>query len=450
MTRRFTSIACLLLASCFAFSADAHESSARHWQIASPDPDRIVQSFVADPTTSRAVSWRTDTSVKEAYAEFAQAQPGPEFFKSPERINARTELLSELDDRSPRADAAHYHSVELTGLKPDTLYAYRVGDGDKRWSEWIQFRTASDQPKKFSFLYFGDAQNEVHSKWSRVIRMAHRTAPDAAFSIHAGDLVNEGHADREWAEWMSAGGFLHAERANILVTGNHEYRPIVRDKAKQPRQLSLQWRPQFALPIEEELDASLHETVYTVVYQGVQIIVLNSNTLVKEQAAYLEKKLKEGDYRWRVVTFHHPVFAPSRGPKDGDKAGTRAHWKPVLEQYGADLVLQGHDHTYARGHTPRRTVGGELGTGTGTMYVTSVSGPKMYKINQDGMKAYGKEDGLVNAKTAKDTQFFQVITVDGDRLVYRAYTATGELYDATAIQKDAQGNKSLVQADGNE
>ncbi|MFM8215573.1 MAG: fibronectin type III domain-containing protein, partial [Pirellula sp.] len=47
-------------------------------------------------------------------------------------------------------------------LQPATKYAYRVGDG-VNWSEWFQFRTASTQPEPFSFVYFGDAQNDLRT-----------------------------------------------------------------------------------------------------------------------------------------------------------------------------------------------------------------------------------------------------------------------------------------------
>ena len=432
MNYRIKAIVGLIALTCLAFSAAAHETSgARHWEIASPDPDRIFLTFHGDPETSRAVTWRTDESIKQAYAEIAPALPGPKFSEAAKRHEATTQPLT-LEKNSKAANrTTHYHSVIFDELTPDTLYAYRVGDG-KRWSEWIQFRTASDKAEPFSFLYFGDAQNDVHSKWSRVIRMAHRTAPDAAFAIHAGDLVNKAHADNEWAGWMTAGGHLHAEVTGVPVTGNHEY----------AGKLSVQWRPQFALPVEADLPEELHENVYSYAYQGVQFIVLNSNKLIEEQIAYLETKLGEGDYRWRVVTFHHPVFSPSRGPK---QSKVRDTWKSTLEKMGVDLVLQGHDHTYARGQTPKRSTDGKTEDALGTMYVTSVSGPKMYGINREGLAAFEKQHGLVTAKTAQNTQFFQVIDVKDDRLEYRAYTATGSLYDAVAIEKDDQGNKKLVE-----
>ena len=110
-------------------------------------------------------------------------------------------------------------------LKPNTLYAYRVGY-DKNWSEWIQFNTASSDYSPTEFVYFGDAQNDVLSHWSRVIRKAYQTAPNASFVIHAGDLVDNAHKDYEWAQWFKAGGFIHSQWTAIPVVGNHEFQSL--------------------------------------------------------------------------------------------------------------------------------------------------------------------------------------------------------------------------------
>jgi phosphodiesterase/alkaline phosphatase D-like protein len=61
---------------------------------------------------------------------------------------------------------ALHHSAQLGDLEPNTLYAYRVGGGEV-WSEWFHHRTAGREPAPFSFLYFGDAQNDIRSLWSR-------------------------------------------------------------------------------------------------------------------------------------------------------------------------------------------------------------------------------------------------------------------------------------------
>ena len=58
-------------------------------------------------------------------------------------------------------------------------------------------------------MYFGDAQNELKSQWSRVVRQAYRDAPKASFLLHAGDLVNTADSDADWGEWFYASGFIH-------------------------------------------------------------------------------------------------------------------------------------------------------------------------------------------------------------------------------------------------
>jgi hypothetical protein len=105
-----------------------------------------------------------------------------------------------------------------------------------------------------------------------------------------------------------------------------------------------------------------------------------------------------------------------------------------------DLVLQGHDHTYARGRA--NPYGENVVEGinrrdyTGTVYVVSVSGGKMYNLEPTGWDAFEEVD---QERGAENTQLFQVITIDGNTLSYESYTATGELYDAFDLKKSSDG-----------
>jgi hypothetical protein len=295
-------------------------------------PDRIILTWVGDPASTQAVTWRTSTEVAAAWAEIAIADADPVFAKSATRIAAESQAL--LTDLS----TAHYHTVRFKDLTPSTKYAYRVGDG-VNWSEWFHFTTASDKAEPFSFIYFGDAQNDIRSMWSRVIREAYSDAPKARFMIHAGDLVNKAEADAEWGEWFGAGAWLNAMVPSVPIPGNHE-------QAKDEdggRRLSHHWRPQFALPKNGPI--GLEETCYTFVYQAARIIGLNSNEQIEQQAAWVDRVLAENECPWVVCTFHHPIFSTG---KDRDNPTLRAAWKPVFDKYRVDLVLQGHDHTYGR------------------------------------------------------------------------------------------------------
>lgn len=429
----FTAI--LVASSISAFAHDLHDGL-RHWEIPSKDPDRIILTFHGDPSTSRAVTWRTEKSITKAKAEIAEIQDNSKFQESAVSFDAVTEPFDLGEHKGNKSLIVHNHSVVFKELKPDTTYLYRVGDGKKYWSEWIQFKTARPGYGKSQFVYFGDAQNDVLNHWSRVIRMAYKTAPEASFAVHAGDLINLAHRDHEWAQWFKAGGFIHSQWTAIPVAGNHEFMPPGRDI---PRKLSIQWRPQFTLPVEKQLDSSLHESVYTVDYQDIRIIVLNSNEKLEMQTKYLEEKLKDCDAKWKIVTCHHSIFSPASGR---DFRFGREVWKPIIDKYEVDLVLNGHDHTYARGHVPIREKSGDSNK-MGAVYVTSVSGPKQYSLDPKQLKSY-QTDGYVSNKTGEQTQFFQVITVENNSLEYIAYTASGKKYDRFVIQKDfSTGKKSL-------
>ena len=60
----------------------------------------------------------------------------------------------------------------------------------------------------------------------------------------------------------------------------------------------------------------------------------------------------------------------------------------------------------------------------------------MYDLNPDGWNAF---EGVDQDRGAENTQLFQVISIDGDRLSYESYTATGELYDAFDLKKSPKG-----------
>ena len=430
-------LAIFVVSAVFVLPAFGHEGhdELRHWEKASPDPDRIFLTFYGDAATCRAVTWRTDSSITKAVAEIAQSTSNPHFSDGAKQIEATTETIDLNEYKENIQGKVNYHSVIFDSLEPDTLYAYRVGDGGKYWSEWIQFRTASKEYEPFSFVYFGDAQTGILSHWSRAIRMAYQKAPDAAFAIHAGDLVNNGHHDLEWGEWFKAGGFIHGQWTGVPVLGNHEFK-----KLGWTRAVSLVWRPQFTIPLEKDLPDDLQETVYTFDYQDMRVIVLNSIFETEEQTKYLEKKLKESNAKWKVLTCHYSIFSPAEGR---DFKFARKHWKPLLDKYKVDIVLQGHDHTYARGHVPVRSDDGKYDDGFETMYVTSVSGHKMYDLSEEQLIKYGKE-GYRKDKTAEDKQFFQVIDINGNTLTYKAYTADGKLYDSVMITKDFETGKKTI------
>lgn len=393
-------------------------------------PDRIVLSWLGDAATSRAVTWRTSTQVKRAHAEIAPAGSGPGFLKHKRRVDAVTRpFKSDLS-------TCHVHAVEFKGLKPATKYVYRVGDG-KNFSEWFQFRTAGSSPEPFSFIYFGDAQNDIRSMWSRVVREAWSDAPRAAFTLHAGDLVNRGERDAEWGEWFGAGAWLNGMIPVVATPGNHEYVSEKRSDGHRVRRLSRHWAAQFTFPANGP--TGLEETAYYLDYQNLRIVSLNSNERQVEQKAWLEQVLSRNDRTWTVVTFHHPVFSLAEGR---DNPVLRRTWKPVFDRHRVDLVLTGHDHTYGRTGLLGAEANAAEGTNwrsasAGTVYVVSVSGPKMYDLD--------REPRAEMRRVAEDTQLYQIIAIDGPVLRYEARTATGQAYDGFTLKKRPGAPNEMIE-----
>jgi hypothetical protein len=64
----------------------------------------------------------------------------------------------------------------------------------------------------------------------------------------------------------------------------------------------------------------------------------------------------------------------------------------------------------------------------------------MYPL-KDGWNQY---DALRD-RAGQNMQLFQVISVDGNKLSYQAYTAIGDLYDSFDLVKDENGLNSFVE-----
>jgi len=392
------------------------------------EPDRIVLSINGDPATSMAVTWRTDTTVNETVAQISRNIPTVHL------ADSSVTLAGTFEDVTGDGVVGRFHSVTFTGLVPETTYAYRLGSGTGA-SEWFTFTTASVSPKPFSFLYFGDSQMGNNSLYSRVIRQAYSSVPGAALMVHAGDLVDGGSGstlhDDEWGEWHEAAGFITAGLPVVATPGNHEYYDPA-DRSK--RELNKYWRAGFTLP--ENGPAGLEETAYTIDYQGVRFIVVNSDAMLRneeyatQQALWVEELLKNNPCKWTIMTFHHPLFSTSARR---DNKVVRELIKPLIDKYGVDMVLTGHDHTYARGMVMADGEG-KNSKKAGTVYVVSVSGAKQYQ--QDATKWW--DVGLTY------TQTWQVISVDDNELTYKAFNASGNVVDHFMLKKNKRGGKQLV------
>lgn len=401
--------------------------------------DRIILTPGADPAHEMAVAYRTDAAQQSSEAQIAIAVDGPTIEDKAVTVTGTSQPLASSNG------AARYHQVRFTALTPDTVYAYRV-KGSAGWTEWLQFRTASVEAKPFRFLYLGDIQNGILTYASRVIRQAFHANGGIELVLHAGDLAaqrDDLDHDDEWGEWNQAGGYNWSIVPQLPATGNHEYLDVMLPDGKESRKLGPYWPLQFALPANGT--DPVKATTYFVDYQGVRFIVLDATAAIElgsmaAQTKWLDATLASSTAKWNVVLFHQPVFTCARPM---DTAEVKAAWKPVFEARRVDLVLQGHDHCYSRLSTEAgRDAGVKLradGSTQGPVYLVSVTGSKMYGLND---RARTQPDSVAEA-----TELYQIVDVAGDLLKFRTYTASGKLYDGFDLTRGADGRNRLTEID---
>jgi acid phosphatase type 7 len=388
-----------------------------------PLPDRVILNLTEEPTSSVAVTWRTDTTINSGTVEVQPAAP----MIVPENnlIFTATTSTEKYNWEGEAEIISNHHSAILTGLEPGKQYSYRVGTRDY-WSEWFDFQTAPADNSGFTFIYYGDPQSDIRSQWSRVIRNAFRKEPDPAFMLYAGDLINRPGRDTEWHEWFGAGSFIYASVPQLMTPGNHDYDGL---------KLAPHWNAQFTLPFNGP--SGLKGTCYYVDYKNLRLISLDTATggelrdedgyEMRAQTAWLDSLLQENTKEWVIVTTHLPIYSPK---ENRDNYRIRRQFQPIMEKHGVDLVLTGHDHSYARGRATDNPQG-ELSI----VYVVSVSGPKMYEI--------GDNKQWIEHKGA-NTQLYQVISIENNELVYKAYTTEGTLFDKFVIRKGPDGNNKFT------
>jgi 3',5'-cyclic AMP phosphodiesterase CpdA len=259
--------------------------------------------------------------------------------------------------------------------------------------------------------------------------------------LHAGDLVNQRNDsvfDDEWGEWTQTGGYAFASIPQLPIAGNHEYLDV-ESAGVESKVLSPHWGLQFALPGNGP--EATRATTYYVDYQGVRFIALDGTAALdlgamQAQAAWFESVMSRPSARWTIVSFHQPVYPCARAD---DGVEFRDEWAPLFRAFGVDLVLQGHDHCYARTTGPHGATASSSAARPleGPVYVVSVAGAKMYRVTA---RAHERAD-----RVAEDTELYQVIDVEAERLRFRAFTAAGELYDAFDLLRDGDGRNLLVE-----
>lgn len=85
---------------------------------------------------------------------------------------------------------------------------------------------------------------------------------------------------------------------------------------------------------------------YTIKKGDVEFLALDSTYFDPQQMEWLQKELSTSGAKWKICFFHHPLYSDAR--YHGPDTDLRTRMEPILQKYGVNVVLSGHEHVYER------------------------------------------------------------------------------------------------------
>ena len=294
----------------------------------------------------------------------------------------------------------------------------------------------SETTTDFDFIAIADMQGMIQSMYEEsaaAIDAIMQNAGGYDFVLNAGDMADNGDNFSQWGWALNENLAFFANTSTFNTAGNHEDGGGKLDDFYNYGDMA---------PATQDSDSGLY---YSFDYATAHVIVLNTNDadatngLSTAQFDWLKADLEANkDAKWIFVLMHKSLYSGGSHSFDGDVEAMRAQLVPVFYEYGVDLVLAGHDHTYTvtecldgEGNAvARATANGGVITmnadGDGVMYVTlGTIGTKFYEYvsNSEIEGKFSAENSILATLTA---QTFAKISVKGDTLTYTGYSVNDD------------------------
>lgn len=377
----------------------------------SQEPYAVYLTWQQDPTSTMTIQWMTGLNQTQNVIYYKPLQ------------QQTWSKAAGQHERLPQRYPYYVHRVELTQLRPQTEYEFKIGSDPLIY----KFRTMpADLSHPLRFIVGGDMYQGSHigtEGLEATNRLAASTNPD--FVLLGGDLAYSGkhfwfasEDGNRWLAWIKAwhqtmitpDGFLIPF---LTAIGNHEVNGRFDQTPKQAA---------FYYTLFPRLG---YEVIDFGNYLSVIILDTGHTHPIKgKQTFWLEQVLqKRMDSPYKIALYHVPAY-PSHGQLNfKQSAMARKHWVPLFDRYGLNTAFEHHCHTYKRTHPlsnhqidPR----GVLYLGDGAWSVKKARHPKTL------------QEAPFLAKASAENHFILVdISKSGQR--YRAIGQGGRVIDDHAI-----------------
>lgn len=392
----------------------------------------VYLTWLRDPATTMMVNWVNLYEHTPARVWYRAATPAASAAGAPWVSADGTHAVV-------KPSVYQVRRVELTGLAPDTIYEFSIGDAapkpDDKGRLVERFRTPPAKlDRRVRFVTGGDMMH-LREWIDAMNRQAGAQDPD--FALLGGDLAYaDGKYATRWTDWLqSVHRYLRAPDGRliplVLVIGNHEvrghYNGRIPDDA--PYFYGL-----FALPENRSYNALDFGDYLSVIALDTD----HTQPIAGAQTAWLDAALAErATRRFVFPCYHYPAYGTTKRPKDGGLPSEhplakkiQREWSPLFERHGVTAVFENDHHAYKRTYPIRA---GARDDAAGVTYL----GDGAWGV-QTRPVATPEEAWYLARSEARRHLFVVTLQPEGSVQV-RASDAEGEIFDRVTFETARMG-----------
>ncbi|THG17836.1 hypothetical protein TEA_011376 [Camellia sinensis var. sinensis] len=295
--------------------------------------------------------------------------------------------------------SGYIHHCLVDGLKYDTKYFYKVGDGDSARTFSFQTPPEVDPNAPYKFGIIGDLGQTYNS----LSTIEHYMRSGGQTVLFVGDLS---YADRYQyhdvgVRWDTWGRFIEQSAAYhpwIWAAGNHEidYMPYMGEVIPFKSYLQRYPTPYAASkstnPLWSSFDSLLDSSHIMIAAKTLETLdcnVMTCKVKYTPQWMWLRDEFERVDRKktpWLIVIMHVPIYNSNEGHfMEGESM--RAVFESWFVHYKVDVVFAGHVHAYERSY---RISNIHYNVSNGDRYPVADNSAPVYITVGDG----GNQEGL--------------------------------------------------------
>lgn len=337
------------------------------------------------------------------------------------------------------------NKANITGLQPNTTYTYTIttenADKNGYYSNLNTEETigtfttapAKNQASEFSFLGVTDIQGTLESSYKQAqnnLQSAINQSGNVDFIINAGDVTDNGKNIKQW-HYAINNTDIFSKYPNVISAGNHESSGGI---------LSRYFNIDNAEVNDKATDKGLY---YSFTYANAKFIVLNTNSafgkgLDEQQYKWLIGELQDNTAEWKIVVMHKGLYSAGSHTNDYEVEALRKQLTSVFYDYGVDIVLQGHDHTFTttqfldrvgkpidNSNSIIKTANNTYNRPSGVLYITlGTIADKFYEFDADNTIPLDSKHSVVDTLTDPTYCYF---TINGKSLTIDYHSFDNEI-----------------------